>query len=102
MLITYGSLASFEPSEDGWPGMDKVVHFIFYLVLTLLVLLSLSREWDLNFSFRTTFIVAIAIAFGIIIELIQRYIPGRSFEWADILINILGTLTGYQLYKKWF
>lgn len=81
--------------------MDKVVHFIFYLVLTMLILLSLTREWNLNFSSLIFLVVAGTITFGVVIELIQRHIPGRSFEWADILINTVGSLTGYWSYKKW-
>jgi VanZ family protein len=34
------------------------------------------------------------IALGAALELAQKLVPGRSFEWGDMLANTAGVLTG--------
>ena len=65
---------------------DKVLHFTAYFVLALIP--------SLGFPRRTALSAALAmIPLGALLDTLQLYVPGRSFELADILTNAAGVLT---------
>ena len=90
--------ASQMPKFDlGYPFYsDKFLHLFFYAVLTLLLIQGLGKQTEFIklrlFNYR--YAIIIAISYGIIIELLQLLIPGRSFDLLDILANGIGTLVG--------
>jgi VanZ family protein len=43
----------------------------------------------------------IVLAYGILIEIVQIYIPYRSFEFLDIFADLLGVLAG-SFFIKFF
>ena len=72
-------------------GLDKVVHFGMYGGFAYL-LLRASRyraSWG-----RVTIVLACVAVFGLIDEVHQAYIPGRSASIADWFADILGGATG--------
>lgn len=80
------------------PDDDKAAHFISYVVLAILPVVAT----DL---LRTGVRCALAmIPLGIVLELLQRLVPGRSFELADMAANTLGAFTGIivGLWIRWF
>ncbi|MDY0133258.1 MAG: VanZ family protein [Desulforegulaceae bacterium] len=78
-------------SEIAIPGMDKLVHFVFYLVLAVLFFYS-----EIFKKFRAEFLIILFCSsfFGVFIECIQAIIPWRSFELKDMIANFLGALSG--------
>lgn len=74
------------------PVTDKVAHFLTYLILTFVALLS-SRQ---KHSVLT--ILALQILIGVFVEVAQSFVPGRTPELLDILANSLGVLLGAFLY----
>ena len=75
-------------------GLDKVVHFGMYGGFAYL-LLRASRyraSWG-----RVTIVLACVAVFGLIDEVHQAYIPGRSASLADWFADILGGATGAVL-----
>ena len=66
---------------------DKLLHFFCFLYLTIVTWLSriFSKEFLLY---------VIVLAYGILIEIVQIYIPYRSFEFLDIFADFLGVLAG--------
>ncbi|MBR2200596.1 MAG: VanZ family protein [Bacteroidales bacterium] len=74
------------------PYMDKIVHFGIFGVLGFLITYE-KRRADL-------LTLALCAAFGAAIEVIQSFLPWRSFEWADMLADTLGALAGL-LVGKW-
>ena len=66
---------------------DKFVHFFCFTYLTAISWLS--RIFDKEFL-----VYVIVLAYGILIEIIQIYIPYRSFEFLDIFADFLGILAG--------
>ena len=66
---------------------DKLLHFLCVLYLTTFAWLSriISKEF---------FLYVIVLAYGILIEIVQIYIPYRSFEFLDIFADFLGVLAG--------
>ena len=65
---------------------DKVEHAIVFFILSLL----LNRASDTK-KYRLRNIMVLSI-FGILIELIQHFIPHRSTSISDALANIAGIL----------
>ena len=64
---------------------DKLLHFFCFLYLTILSWLSRIISTEL-------WLYVIVLAYGILIEIIQIYIPYRSFEFLDIFADFLGIL----------
>ncbi len=66
-------------------------HFLFYGLFSI-TLYKGSKNYLTPFT--------VAIVYGIIMENIQRMIPGRSFEYLDIIINSLGALAALLIVWK--
>jgi VanZ family protein len=80
-------------------GIDKLVHiFIFGLMMTLTAVGLYKSSFYTSIKRPTLIAVVYSIGFGMIIEFIQPYIPGRSFSLFDILANVMGVALGYGLY----
>jgi hypothetical protein len=67
---------------------DKIVHLAMYLVLSTLLTLNQS------FNKKTFYQV---LGFAAVMEIVQLWIPYRSFDWVDLLANELGALIPYLL-----
>lgn len=70
---------------------DKLLHFAAYLAMT---------SFGLSFCRTQAAIAAtaaITILLGSTLEYLQRLVPGRSFDPADLAANGAGTLAGYLL-----
>ena len=84
-----------EVVESIW---DKANHFIAFF--TLYFLLSLAyKKLSLNVK------AGLLVLFGMQIELVQSFIPGRYFSLLDVVADSIGILigvVGYKLYKKFF
>jgi hypothetical protein len=66
---------------------DKLVHFSSYTLLAFIPAVGFRR------STGTACALAMIPA-GVALEYLQRLVPGRSFEIADMIANTLGVLTG--------
>ena len=74
--------------------IDYLIHFLEYGVLTLLCFLTFTGE-----DFRMDFLKALKlmimlILFALLDEYHQKFIPGRSFNYSDILSNLTGIVAG--------
>lgn len=77
-----------------WPDLkgpqivpsDKVAHCAFYALTSCCAIL--------GWPFRATLIAGGLLALGASIEIAQRSIPGRGFEWGDIAANGAGIALG--------
>ena len=67
---------------------DKIVHLVMYLVLSTLLTLNQSSN-------KKTFYQV--LGFAAVMEIVQIWIPYRSFDWVDLLANELGALIPYLL-----
>jgi VanZ family protein len=90
-IITTLSLASL----NGLPKIspvngDKYVHFLFYFILTFLLILNLSYKVGTNYAIIISFVMA--VCYGIIIEILQGVLTeNRKPEVADALANSFGS-----------
>jgi len=85
------------PEALTFPFHDKVLHGLNYLILAFIVAntLALETKWqNMLFSFLYAFTL------GLIIEILQYFIPYRNFDVIDILCNFAGGLSGCLLSIK--
>jgi len=73
-------------------GFDKLVHCGFFFTLTTLAINGTIRQKG-NLSFADAVkVFVIAIAFGALIEILQKYFfTWRSGEWDDLFADSIGT-----------
>ncbi|MGL1887205.1 MAG: VanZ family protein [Reichenbachiella sp.] len=82
-----------EPSWlDQIPHFDKVAHFSVFAIWMGLMLLS---EFKVNIYIP--FILLFSFAF--LTEVLQAYVPGRSMDVLDALVDVLGGLAAFILLK---
>ena len=76
--------------------IDKIIHTLVFVFLVLWF----SGQVKMTLSF-----FVIMSFYGCIVELVQYYLPYRSFEWLDLLFNqigiVIGIMIGEALLKKW-
>ena len=80
--------------------VDKLVHFFLFGVLMVLSSYALKRAKALTGRpSKPTLIACIySTIFGIMIEVLQLFVPGRSFSLADVLANSIGVGLGYLVF----
>ena len=73
-------------------NFDKVVHFSTFLVLSIILLFA--------YSFRRPFIATVFLMalFGLLIEVVQLYVPNRLFSIYDLFADIFGVLAALMVY----
>ena len=72
-------------SSSSNPISDKLLHFGCFVYLT--ILLSLAKIVNQDY-----WVYVIVLSYGILIEVVQLYLPYRSFEFLDILADFGGIL----------
>ena len=93
VFIGIGILSLIPPSSGIELGEhDKWNHFIAYLVLSL--------NWCLIKNKRTFFFLGLLLCgcYGLSLEYLQGFVPGRVPSWLDALANLGGVVTGFVLY----
>lgn len=79
---------------------DKIVHFGFYFIMNLLLMILLyifKKGYRLRYMIVATII---SILYGISIEIVQSYV-GRDFDVNDIIANSLGALVALLIYWRY-
>jgi VanZ family protein len=90
LLLLPGS--SFNSLSLDIPYADKVVHAILFFVLSALLQRAFARTGTRLSAHRHTATVSckISMCYGIVTELFQSYVPGRSSDKYDALADIIG------------
>lgn len=98
LMVTVGLLW---PGDRGFPiptasGWDKVWHFSLFFVSGLLWSMALAGPR------RQRWVLAFLLTLGIVLEGMQWMFPvlHRSFEWLDMLANLVGGSLGFYLGKR--
>ena len=89
LLVLFISYAAVTPLEGGAsiPYIDKLLHFVAFLILTFFMDLSIKKPLLLS---KAALILLILYAF--LIELVQYFLPYRSAEVFDFISDLLGIL----------
>ena len=84
-----------------FPFFDKIAHFGLFVVFSYLLSGALWHRAQVNIAKSTRFFLAFTIAFvmSLLIEFLQKLIPGRDFEILDILANLAGTVVGFLVWE---
>jgi len=94
------------PNESGFalPNFDKLVHITLFGGFVFLWGLYLSTR-GLSFPrlmLGYFFFYMLSNGLGVAMELVQKYwIPGRDYDLADIIADMLGAGLGYGLCNLW-
>jgi VanZ family protein len=96
-FITALSLVSMSNfSKVSIKGADNYVHFCFYFVLTILLVVNLIQKFNIKRSIWIS--ILLAFFYGMIIEVLQGILTSnREPEIKDVLFNSLGSLTAALL-----
>ena len=97
----------FSVIDKVFPGLDislqanflvrKSAHFLSYLVLSMLVMNALGRSGAQG-SRKVLIAIGICVLYAISDEVHQLFVPGRSGQIKDVLLDSGGALTGIILY----
>jgi len=79
----------------------KSAHFIAYFILGMLVLHSMKLFFNLRYSV-VLLAFSITLIYAISDEFHQTFIPGRSGELRDLLVDSAGSFTGIMTYLLCF
>lgn len=76
----------------------KLAHYMEYFILGILVI-NMLKDYHLKYYLIS---IIICIIYGVGDEIHQLFVPGRSCQFLDILIDTLGSITGIYIYKLLF
>ena len=83
------------PSTPKIIGFDKLVHVSLFAILAFLwCRVAIGKRKKLNIKKIITNYLVFCFLFGILVEYLQRHIPGRSFDYKDMAANIVGIAIG--------
>jgi VanZ family protein len=87
ILLTY-PFSSDSSSTISLTYPDKIIHFLLFFVFSFLII----NYFSASKKRKLVFISAVSASFiyAFILEVIQTYIPGRSYSNTDILAGVLG------------
>lgn len=79
---------------------DKSLHFMAYLILVFLLWFSVSGVRTIDWRRLRPWLVLLAlVAYGIIDELFQGFVPGRSPDVMDFVADVAGVMLGMILFS---
>lgn len=82
------------PPQVLFSFQDKIVHALMYFLLAFLAVNTFWRRRIGNPKICGFFY---AFSLGVLTEIVQYFLPFRSFEFGDILANFLGSFLGVLL-----
>lgn len=101
LLLTVSPGASMPKTLD-WSllAFDTFSHFFVFGILTFLLIVGFTKQYSFDRIKKKSVSYAIyaGVAYGCFIEILQSIIPGRYFDFIDIIANSIGCLTGYILF----
>ena len=91
MAVIFGLSAMSAPPEPSLPMSDKVIHGVIYALLGALMVRGLSNaRWSEVTGATAVGAVVLSTLYGYSDELHQRFVPNRTPELADVLVDALG------------
>lgn len=95
LIWTLSSMSLDLPSIDRVPLRDKGVHFLEYGGLGFLLAHATFRTWPRHSRLRTAALaILITVLWGVLDEMHQAFIPGRSPEALDVVADACGATAG--------
>lgn len=87
-------------------SIDKAVHASLFGILTLLMIVGFTKQstYPRLRNKARQYSLIIALTYAALIEIVQLFSAGRSFEFSDMLANLSGCLVGFLFFLvlyKW-
>jgi hypothetical protein len=78
------------------PYLDKIIHTGLFTVQSFLMikLFQRIRQLEKLSNWKLGIAILLCIILGVFVEIMQNFIPDRSFEPMDLVCNIIGILLG--------
>jgi VanZ family protein len=98
LLILIASVMPVSGIDTGLLEEDKIAHFVMYGLTAIL----LFRYFVQKTTFKKAFYMSVAIAafYGVAMEVVQYFLPYRSFSAGDMAANTTGAFIACLLYVK--
>lgn len=105
ILLAFAMLTPGErfPEVDLFDLQDKVIHWGVFLIQGYLwsgVGIQSTSKTQNTWRVLLNFLI-FGIGVGIVFEFAQLYIPNRSFDWMDLIVNAIGGISGLLAFFKW-
>lgn len=86
----------------GLAGIDKIVHILIFLFLTILWQLVVFKRRGDRLTTKSSFLLLVVmIMFGILIEVLQGEVTvSRTGNFYDVLADLLGAVMGVLVFQK--
>ncbi len=83
-------------------GIDKLLHIFTFFIFGIFIYRSIyfSKGTKLSFTKIATYVILIIAIVGILDELYQGLIPGRSTDFFDLVADIIGGILSTYFAKK--
>lgn len=84
------------------PHFDKLIHFVMFAILSILLGFGFFRQQENSIYFRKryTFVLVLCVIYGGATEIIQHlFVAGRSGELWDFAANTAGSFAGILLFS---
>ncbi|EAQ78412.1 VanZ family protein [Blastopirellula marina] len=93
-VATHWPAARFPKIASGWNQWDKGIHFLLFAVLAMIFSVVAAK-----FGKSAPLLVwPLLASYGLLDEVTQSFVPGRSCDGLDWLADCLGAATGVGLY----
>lgn len=89
------------PKLIGFTLRDKVLHFIEYTILGGLIAHAVHVTWGFRGGRSSMFAVLLSISLGLLDELHQFFVPGRSADILDLVADSAGVCVAVGLHALW-
>lgn len=97
VLILIVSVMPVSGPETDLPA-DKIAHFVMYGLTSIFVFRFFAQKTTVKRAFYTS--VALAGMYGAAMEVVQYFLPNRSFSFGDMAANTVGAFLGCVIYMK--
>lgn len=78
---------------------DKIIHFVAYLALVFLLWFAIGSDRKVTWRRATAWwVLLVMVCYGVIDELLQGVVVGRSCDAMDFLADLVGVLTGLIIF----
>lgn len=86
------------PRVDVWEWLDKPAHALLFAVHCALLSRALASRWAAGHVAAAAFIGS--GAYGVLLEALQIAVPGRAWEWWDVVADLAGAALGALLVAR--
>ena len=97
-LLSIGNTPINAPIQ--WISIDKLGHLTFYMLEVVLMIWGLAKanNWQKTKHIPVVVCFIIAVSYGTLLEYVQAILPHRTFDYADMVANLVGATIGVLFY----